>query len=146
MNFELRPQEGIGDVYFGMTPSEVHQRISEPHVYEQWMGGNLNDSLLYHGMIFGFDRCDSRGPLPDARLVEVSINMRADVTFGHRPLFEWHREEVAEHLAAHLAVFQRDPDGGITAPYLGLWFKFHASGTVKEAGIYRTVSEAGVGY
>jgi hypothetical protein len=54
-HLELYPGEGIGLVRIGMSPAEVLAVLDEPQVYEKWMGGNLNDSLLFRGLLFHFD-------------------------------------------------------------------------------------------
>lgn len=38
------------------------------------MGGSLNDSLYYPGIIFSFDACDLYGPLETARLDQIEVN------------------------------------------------------------------------
>jgi len=65
------------------------------------MGGNLNDSLLYPGLIVGFDKCDGRGPLNDSKLVEFRINEKADVTFLNRPIFGMLQNELLQRLTRH---------------------------------------------
>ena len=52
---EVIPNIGVGPVRFGMSPAEVLTAIPEGQKYEEWMGGNRNDSLLFHGLILGFD-------------------------------------------------------------------------------------------
>jgi len=37
-----------------MRPNEIVSVFTEPQMYEEWMGGNLNDSLLFQGLILGF--------------------------------------------------------------------------------------------
>jgi hypothetical protein len=66
MRLEIIPGIGIGPVQRGMSPPQVLEALPEKHQYEEWMGGNLNDSLLFHGLIFSFDKCNPAGPLPGA--------------------------------------------------------------------------------
>jgi hypothetical protein len=135
---ELLPRNGIGELRFGMSPNQVREVINEPEVYEKWMGGNLNDSLLFHGAILGFDRCDSVGPLPDAKFVEAQLHGREDAAFAGRTLGEWTRDALVEHFKSQGVPFQSDPASGITAPGLGLWFAFGSDGKVTKAGVYQT--------
>src|SRR5512145_1904306 len=102
------------------------------------MGGNLNDSLLYQGLILGFDSCNATGPLRSARLVEAHLRNRDAASFSGRPLSAWSRDQLSTHLAAQGISFQVDQRGGITAASVGLWFTFNAHGYVDEAGIYQT--------
>ena len=46
-----------------MSPDEVVALMGEEQTYEDWMGGNLNDSLLYHHLIIGFDKYDGLSPV-----------------------------------------------------------------------------------
>ena len=61
---DVIPGQGIGPVRLGMRPAEVLAVFFEPQVYEDWMGGNLNDALRFHGLRFHFTDCDARAPLP----------------------------------------------------------------------------------
>ncbi|HET8921391.1 MAG TPA: hypothetical protein VFN26_00195 [Candidatus Acidoferrum sp.] len=98
---EILPNFGLGPLRFGMNPSQVQALLGSQRTYEQWMGGNLNDSLLYPGLIIGFDKCDGCGPLKDSRLVEFRIREKADVTFLNKPIFGMQENELVETLARH---------------------------------------------
>ena len=95
---ELIPKVGLGQVRFGMRPSEVKTILGPGNHYELWMGGNLNDSLLYPGIIASFDKCDSRGPLNDSKLVEFRINRNANIQFLNKPVFEVTEQELLQTL------------------------------------------------
>ncbi len=73
MKLDIHPGEGIGLVRFGMRPAEVLALFSEPQVYEDWMGGNLNDALLFHGLLLHFNECNRSGPLPSSTLSWVEV-------------------------------------------------------------------------
>ena len=77
-----------------MTPGEVIALFGEESIYEDWMGGNLNDSLLYRGLIFGFDRCDGSGPLEDSALDELLIRQRDDVFLFEKPMMAWTKTDL----------------------------------------------------
>ena len=96
---DVQPGQGVGSIKFGMTPDEVIALFDETSVYEEWMGGNLNDSLLYHGMIFGFDRCDGSGPLKDSALGEVIVRERDDVSLYGKPMTMWTKPELLQRFA-----------------------------------------------
>ena len=66
--FEINPGVGVGPVTFGQSPSEVQAAMAEQQMYEDWMGGNLNDALLFRGLRLHFSKCDSRAPLADSTL------------------------------------------------------------------------------
>jgi hypothetical protein len=98
---EITPNIGLGQLRFGMRPSEVQAVLGSHQTYEPWMGENVNDSLLYPGLIIGFDKCDSSGPLKDSKLVEFRINEKADVTFLKKPFFGMLENELVQTLAQH---------------------------------------------
>ena len=98
MRLEIHPGAGIGRVRLGMSPAEVEAVFTEPHKYEEWMGGNLNDALLFHGLIFTFDVCDGRGPLPHARLNLIEVRGRADVDLLGQPLHGWTADDIGRRL------------------------------------------------
>ena len=95
---EVIPHLGVGPVRFGMSPAEVLASFPEAQKHEEWMGGNRNNSLLFHGLIFGFDRCDTFGPLADSWLVEFTIYGREDVRLWGRGVGDWTKEAVADYL------------------------------------------------
>jgi len=96
--FEINPGVGVGPVTFGQSPSEVQAAMAEQQMYEDWMGGNLNDALLFQGLILGFDRCDARGPLPNSRLVEARLAGRPNTQIFSRPTADWTRDELLAFL------------------------------------------------
>ncbi|HKN65015.1 MAG TPA: hypothetical protein VJW73_01980, partial [Gemmatimonadaceae bacterium] len=85
-----------------MTPAEVRAALGEPEGYEEWMGGNLNDSLLFHGLICGFDECDAYGPLSGSALCELRISVphRGDTVLWGRPLAQWTARDLRQHAAS----------------------------------------------
>lgn len=95
---DIHPGLGIGPIRHGMLPAEVLAAFPEPQVYEPWMGGNLNDALLFRGLRLHFSECDSRGPLPDSSLNWVVIHQRPDAFLFGRPVGEWTKESVLEEL------------------------------------------------
>src|SRR5262249_20852674 len=100
-DMEVIPNIWLGQLRFGMSPSEVQVVLGSHQTYEPWMGGNLNDALLYPGLTIGFDKCDSRGPLEDSKLVEFQIKEKADVTFLKKPFFGMLENELVQTLAQH---------------------------------------------
>lgn len=84
---ELLPNEGIGDIRFSMTPPKVRAIMGNTLVYEDWMGGNINDTLHYSGIVLSFDKHDAYGPLDDAKLIEMWIYNNFNATFNGITLF-----------------------------------------------------------
>lgn len=91
--------EGLGPIRLGMGPDEVIERFPEEQGYEEWMGGNLNNSLLFHGLIFQFDQCNSHAPLPRSKLNRIVIHQREDVFLFDRPMTAWTRGELEKELS-----------------------------------------------
>ena len=110
---EVMPNIGVGPARFGMSPAEVLAHFPEGQKYEDWMGGNRNDSLLFHGLIFGFDRCDGFGPLADSRLVEVTIYGREDVLLWGRGIGDWSKVAVAEYLGRNGTPYEIHENGDL---------------------------------
>jgi hypothetical protein len=88
---EIIPKIGLGLLRFGMSPEQVRSLFEEPETYEEWMGGNLNDSLLYKG-------CDAYGPLAHSKFCEASIYKRDDAVIMGRSLLDWNRSSVIDRL------------------------------------------------
>ena len=64
---------GVGEVRFGMRPSQVKELLGETMTWEEWMSGNINDALYYPGIILFFDDHQSEGPTADSRLEQVAV-------------------------------------------------------------------------
>jgi hypothetical protein len=119
---EIRPGEGIGPVRKGMLPAEVLTAFSEPQVYEPWMGGNLNDALLFHGLRLHFSDCNARAPLPESTLDWIVIHGREDAYLFGRPIGEWTKAEVIRELHTRGYEVQTPPNGDVETAGVGLSF------------------------
>ena len=53
--YEININNGIGEIKFGMNPSQVKHILGEKLQYEEWMGGNLENFLFYEGILIGFE-------------------------------------------------------------------------------------------
>ena len=112
----IRPGEGIGPIHLGMRPNEIVSVFTEPQTYEEWMGGNLNDSLLFQGLILEFSACDSYAPLPDSTLVSVTIFQRRDACLFERFIADWNKASLIEKLKAQGYALQTPSNGDIIVP------------------------------
>ncbi len=130
MILDIFPWVGLGPLRFGMKPSEVQRAFGEEHAYQDWMGGNLNDSLLYRGLILGFDRHDSPGPLPDSRFVSVVAKGREDIwLFGDR-LASWSRNDLVAFLEDRNWPRQEELQETLDIVDLAVGLSFDAGGQV----------------
>lgn len=110
---DITPNVGIGAVRFGMNPAEVVALFPEAQMYEDWMGGNLNGSLLYQGIILGFDKYDGVGPLLNSRLVEIRMFGRKDAVLWGQPVDTWTKEAIAEYSDQHKIAYKYQPNGDV---------------------------------
>lgn len=78
-----------------MTPAEVLANFPEVEAFEEWMGGNLNDALLFREMVFLFDEVESTGPLPDSKMTDFLVRRREEVCLLGTPLSWWTVENAA---------------------------------------------------
>jgi hypothetical protein len=99
-----------------MRPAEVLAAFPEPQLFEEWMGGNLNDALLFHGLRLHFSDCDSRAPLPDSTLNWIVIHQRPDAYLFGRPVSEWTKEAVVRELREREYDVQLPPNGDVDVP------------------------------
>lgn len=76
---DVLPGVGIGTIRFGMRCDEVLALIDEPSCHEEWMGGNLCDALLYHGLRLHFSEYNSDGPLPVGRIIYLWSRRRCSI-------------------------------------------------------------------
>lgn len=107
----------------GMRPSEVLAAFGEPQVYEHWMGGNLNDALLFHGLRLHFTDCDAHAPLTDSTLNWVVIHQREDAHLFDRRMTEWTKETILEELWDRSYAVETPPNGDVDVPgQLGMSF------------------------
>jgi len=121
---QIIPNIGIGPLRFGMRPDEVRRRFPEEETYEEWMGGNLNDSLLYRGLILGFDAHDTHGPLADSHFNEVRLNRREDARLWGRGLFAWTKASIRDHLENNSIAYESYENGDISVASLSVAMSF----------------------
>ncbi len=88
------------------------------------MGGNLNDSLYYPGIILSFDGHNSHGPLESACLTGVEVNRTFRVNFLGIPLASLIRQNIMPVLVANGGPLNTFPNGSAQVPALNtqIWF------------------------
>lgn len=107
-----------------MRPAEVLAAFPEPQVYEDWMGGNLNDALLFRGLRLHFSKCNSSEPLLNSTLNWVVIHQRPDAFLFDRPVGEWTKESVLAELRVRGYDAQTPSNGDVDVDgQLGLSFE-----------------------
>ncbi len=84
-NFDVRSGQEVGPFSLGMLYEDVKKMLDEPEVYEDWMGGNLNDSILVQGLVLGFDV----GLFPGAKLDCFDLRYREGAMLFGKKLEEW---------------------------------------------------------
>jgi hypothetical protein len=120
---DIHPGEGIGPIRLGMRPAEVLAVFDEPQVFEPWMGGNLNDTLLFHGLRLHFSECDACAPLPDSTLNWVVIHQREGTYLFGRPVSEWTKDDILRELRSRGYSPEVPPNGDVEVPrQLGMSF------------------------
>ena len=121
---EIIPNIGLGSLRFGMSPKHVRSLLHEPETYEDWMGGNLNDSLLFKGLILEFDVCDAYGPLARSKFRGARIHKRDDLVIMGKSLFDWSKSAVIDRLGQESISYSLHPNGDMTVPAWSLAFSF----------------------
>jgi len=127
---KLLPTVGIGEIRFGMNPKEVATVFGSDTIWEQWMGGNLNDSLCYPGIIFYFDEHDTYGPLENGKLVQIEANASFPGTLFEAPLSALTRNDVLLHLRSRNLVAKEYPNGSLESPDLRVHWWFNEDGSL----------------
>lgn len=96
--YEIIPKAGIGPLRFGMKIDTVKSIMGEELVYEDWMNGNLNDSLYYSGIIIGMRPYDTYGPLENSEIVEFRVNENFPALLYGKELFKLTGSQLIELL------------------------------------------------
>jgi hypothetical protein len=139
---EVKPHIGIGDVRFGMKRDDVMALLGPKQTWEQWMGGNLNDSLFYPGIILYFDEYDSSGPLPAGKLVQIEVSSDYPCTIFGSELKKITREIVLSGIDASTA--KHYPNRSIEAEGLGMRFFFNTDGSLSNLSFERAEAQQSV--
>lgn len=126
---DIHPNKGIGSIAFGMNPAAVKELMGSDLIYEEWMGGNLNDALFYSDLIIGFNDCDSDAPLPDSRVVEFRANGSGRINFNGHALVDLSREYLASMVVQGCEA-KLDKNRDVIFEELGLSFGFNEKGVV----------------
>ena len=124
VDMEIIPKVGIGPLCFGMTPGQVRTLFSEPETYEDWMGGNLNDSILYRGLIIEFDLCDALGPLASSKFREVHLHRREDAILWGKYILDWCKSDAIDYLESNGIVYRLSNCGDLSVPQSSLALSF----------------------
>jgi hypothetical protein len=104
---------GVGAVRFGMNPSQVKKLLGDTLVWEEWMGGNLNDAIYYQGIVLFFDDHESVGPRTHSRLEQVAVRPTYPAKWRGVLLADLTRDLIASLLGA--AAKRRDYPNGNSA-------------------------------
>ncbi len=126
---DIRPNLGIGKIEFGMSPSEVKDIMGTDLIYQDWMGGNLNDCLFYSDIVVGFNNCDENEPLPNSQVVEFRCNNSGRVLFDGNALSILTRDKLKEMVYLGVAG-QLDRNLDLSFQDLGISFGFNEDGSV----------------
>jgi hypothetical protein len=136
---DLILEESVGPARFGQTPAQVVSVMNEGELYEDWMGGNLNDSLLFRGLVLGFDRCDARGPLPESRLVEARVKGRPGARIFGKRVDAWTRQDLLKFLRQQ-GYDVRDSPPDVNVPSIGLGLSFDEQGILDYVEIWKPLT------
>ena len=130
-SLNLNIGQGIGCVQFNMAPLDVQSRFGKKYHCAEWMGGNLNDSLLYRDLILTFDECDSAGPISNSKLVFIKANASSQILLQGKALSVITRDELlSKSLLGHFG--KKDHNLHVEFEQLGLRFNFNTDGTLNE--------------
>lgn len=121
---EIIPKVGIGPLRFGMGPDQVRALFFEKETYEKWMDGNLNDSILYRGLILGFDLCDAWGPLATSRFREIHLYRREDALLWGKYVLDWSKADALGYVESMGFTFRLSNCGDLTVLQSSLMLSF----------------------
>lgn len=134
---EINPLYGIGEVKFGMHPSEVKEIMGDKLTWEEWMGGNLNDAIYYPGIVFIFDKCDDRGPLEDASLIEIWTNKKnKELTFQGMSIYKLNKYQSEKFFKSRNLNYTVQESEIYVKDY-NLEMAFEGDGTFSRLWLYR---------
>ncbi len=136
---DVIPNIAVGPVRFGMKPSEVMAHFPEEQLYEDWMGGNLNDSLLYRGIIFSFDEHNSVGPLANSQLVEIRMHGREDVVLCGQLIGTWTKETIISYWDENDLAYEYHDNGHVSIPSLSLVLSFDSQEQIEYLVMWESV-------
>lgn len=133
---DLIPNIGVGEVRFGMVPNQVVASFGPKTTWQHWMGGNLNDSLFYPGIIFYFDDHDARGPLPHAKLIQIEVNASFTGKLFATELSRLTRGQLIARLGREQTGLREFANGSIQAPSLHMHWWFDPDGKLNIVQLY----------
>lgn len=130
--YEISLTNGFGPIKFGFTPSEVKAVWGSQLVYEDWMGGNLENFLFFRGLLIGF-----RGEVEDHPSENAYVCMFQVKTI--HPLLLWGKEitsattqDIQDLLNANDLSFKILPNGIVQCIGQELQFHFNQLGCLDE--------------
>jgi hypothetical protein len=130
ISIDIQPRRGLPEVPFGSAPKSVTDLFGTDLTWEPWMGGNLNDSLYYPGIVFSYDSSDSQAPLPNSRLHSIEVSGSIAGTLLGRQVGAWTKKSLADLLAAGGISLRTAPNDSIHSDGLSLSVWFEPSGAI----------------
>jgi hypothetical protein len=107
---ELIPKLGIGPIRFKMSPAQIESILGSHRTFEDWMGGNLNDALLYPGLVICFSQNDAFGPLPDSQVREIWIHPNNPTTLAGQDVFSLYVKDIESYLKGNGVQYDKHED------------------------------------
>ena len=128
----VKPGTGINDIKLGMFYKEVESSFQESIMYEDWMGGNQNGNLLYHGMIMYFNT--------EQILSEIFINEnREDVFLFGKTRGFWRKENIISELKLLGGKIYNHISGDVLSENPNLGLTFSENGVLSEISIFLSI-------
>jgi hypothetical protein len=133
----IHPNSGIGEVKFGMSPSQVKSIMGDSLFAEEWMSDTfMYGALCYSDILIDFETSVS-GALPSySQVIEFRTNNSQRVEFNGIKLFDITREKLTamNYQGIKAEVYE---DGSAAFSPLGLYFYFSAEGHLETFEMVR---------
>jgi len=98
--YEINLNRGLGQIHFGMHPSEVKAILGNNLYYEEWMGGNLENFLFYKGLLIGFSGPCKNEPSEEAKVCMFQVKTSHELTLYQKTITNYTPKEAEKILAS----------------------------------------------
>jgi hypothetical protein len=129
---EISVTQGFGPIKFGATPNEVKKAWGAEALYEDWMGGNLENFLFFKGLLVGFRGEISDHPNPNSVVCMFQIKAVHPLNLWGQQINDLSKHDIETILERKNMKFQEITGNIVRCIDQELQFSFNDKGILDE--------------
>ncbi len=132
MEYEVDLSNGLGEVRFGMRPSEVENILGPDQIFEDWMGGNLEGFYFYKGLLIGFSGGSDECPDENSEVCLFTVKPEHDLILWGINISRCSISELKDLLVSEKIDYKLIGNNIVQSESGKLQFNYSAAGNLDE--------------